>query len=120
MKIVVAGVCTMLSAAILVGAGFTAVGEKASIKEVMLEAHKKGLLKKVAGGKGDKADAEKLLKLYTDLAANKPPAGEAADWKTKTDAIVAAAKEVVAGKEGAGKALTKAVNCGACHKAHKG
>ena len=37
-----------------------------------------------------------------------------------TAALLAAAKDAEAGKEGAGAALTKAVNCMACHSAHKG
>lgn len=90
-----------------------------TIKQVMKMAHKDGLLKKVASGNGTKADAEKLLKLYQALAANKPKKGEAESWKEKNEAIVAAAKGVVEGKEGAAQALTKATNCGACHKVHK-
>jgi hypothetical protein len=92
---------------------------KWDIKQVMKAAHKDGLLKKVVDGNGTAQDAKDLLALYEALAANKPPMGEAADWKAKNDAIVAAAKDVVAGKEGAGKALQAAANCANCHKAHK-
>lgn len=92
---------------------------KHTIKQVMKIAHKDGLMKKVAGGQGSKADAEELLALYQALAENKPPKGDLADWKAKTMALVAAAQNVVDGKEGAGPALLKTVNCAECHKAHK-
>jgi len=91
---------------------------KYNIKEVMKKAHKEGLLKKVLEG-ATKEDAQELLDLYTSLSQNKPPKGEAAAWKSKTDAILEAAKEVVAGKEGAKAKLEKAANCGECHKEHK-
>jgi hypothetical protein len=93
---------------------------KHTIKEVMKAAHKSKLNEKVADGKASDAEKKELVELYVALAANKPPKGEAADWKTKTDALVAAAKDAEAGKEGAGAALKKAYNCGACHSAHKG
>jgi hypothetical protein len=92
---------------------------KWNIKEVMKVAHKDGLLKKVVAGEGNEQDAKDLLALYEALSANKPPMGEAAEWKTKNDAIIAAAKEVVAGKADAGKSLQAATNCANCHKAHK-
>ena len=92
---------------------------KYTTKQVMKMAHKDGLLKKVVSGKGDEADAKKLLELYEAMAANKPKKGNADDWKAKTAAIVEAAKGVVEGKAGAAEALTKATNCGACHKEFK-
>jgi hypothetical protein len=118
---VLTGVAILL-AAVLIGTGDVGAGKdpKFTIKQVMKEAHKEGLLKKVAAGKGDKADAEKLLELYIALAANKPPMGDAESWKKFTDGMVAAAKVAVKGGDDAGKLLKKAVNCGACHKAHKG
>jgi hypothetical protein len=93
---------------------------KHTIKQVMKEAHKDGLLKKVASGQGTKADAEKLLDLYKSLGPNKPPKGDADSWKTKTVNLVQAAQDVVDGKDGAGARLEKAANCAECHKAHKG
>jgi hypothetical protein len=93
---------------------------KYTIKEVMKEAHKSGLYKKVAQGKGDKEEKEKLLALYTALSQNKPPRGDEKDWKEKTDALVKAAKDAVEGEKGAGKEIAKAANCKACHEAHKG
>jgi cytochrome c553 len=92
---------------------------KYTIKEVMKQAHKDGLLKKVAGGQGTKEDAQKLLDLYKALGENKPPKGDADGWKAKTAAIAQAAQDVVDGKAGASESLTKATNCAECHKVHK-
>jgi hypothetical protein len=107
-----------------VGIGYLTAADKDepkhTIKEVMKEAHKDGLLKKVASGKGEKEDKDKLLELYTDLSKNKPSKGDADSWKTKTDALVKAAKSAVDGDKDATKGLTKAsMSCKACHGAHK-
>ena len=93
---------------------------KFTIKEVMKTAHKSGLMKKAAEGKATEAELKTLIENYEALAANKPPKGDEAAWKEKTTALLAAAKDVAAGKEGAGAALMKAYNCMACHSAHKG
>jgi hypothetical protein len=129
MRTLVAGACAALAIGLLLGAGGSraaggkdkdAKKPKYEISEVMQQAHSKdGLLAKVASGKGDKADAEKLLDLYIELAKNKPPAGEAKSWKKFTDGLIAAAKVAVAGGEDAGAKLRKAANCKGCHTAHK-
>lgn len=96
--------------------------EKKTIKQVMKEAHGGGqnsLLFKVAGGKGTKEDAEKLLGLYKDLASNEPKKGEKDAWKMKAETILKEAENVVKGDKDAGKALQKAANCANCHKEHK-
>ena len=71
--------------------------------------------KMVATGKGTDADAQKLLDAVKELPACKPSKGDAAAWKTKTEALVQAAADVVAKKPGAGAALQKAGNCKDCH-----
>ena len=93
---------------------------KYTIKEVMQKAHKGGLMKKVASGQGTKEDAQQLVEMYNALGKNKPPKGEAASWEEKTKALIAAAQDVVDGKQGAGPRLQQAANCMACHSAHKG
>jgi hypothetical protein len=106
----------------LLGLALPTSGEekaKYTIKEVMKKAHKEGLFKKVADGKADKAEKDELVSLYTALAANKPPKGDAKAWGSKTEAIVKAAKDVAAGKEGSEKDLKGAVQCKNCHDAHK-
>jgi hypothetical protein len=123
MRTLVAGACAVLTVCLLTGSH--EAGEKGKpkyeISEVMQKAHKKGgLLFKVAAGKGDKEDAEKLLDLYTELAKNKPPKGDPKSWKRFTDGLVAAAKVAVKGGADSGKQLRKAANCMGCHSAHKG
>jgi len=93
---------------------------KHTIKEVMKKAHKDGLMKKLAIGEGTKEEAQELLELYEALGQNKPPKGEPGSWQEKTGELVAAAQEVVNGKDGAGNRLRKAADCMGCHKMHKG
>jgi hypothetical protein len=93
---------------------------KHTIKATMKAAHKGGLMKKVADGKATDEEEKLLIEHYEALAANKPPKGDAEAWKTKTAALIAAAKDAAAGKEGGGAALQKAANCMACHRDHKG
>lgn len=92
---------------------------KYSIKEVMKTAHKGGLMKKVAEGTGTEEEKKQLAELYVALHKNTPPKGGADSWKTKTDALVKASKDVLEGKKGAGEALKKAADCKACHSEHK-
>jgi hypothetical protein len=82
----------------------------------MKKAHtgKPSLLAKVTGGTANAEEKKELVALYTDLAANKCPKGDAKDWKERTQAILKAAKDDDA------KALKKATNCQACHSEHKG
>jgi hypothetical protein len=103
--------------------GFGAAEEekpKYTIKQVMGAAHKEGLLKKVVSGQASDDEKKQLLELYSALGHNKPPRGDAADWKKRTDGMVAAAKDVTTGKEGAEKKLGKTVDCKGCHQLHKG
>jgi hypothetical protein len=93
--------------------------EPLAIKVIMKKAHtapkgEKSLLAKVTGGTADADEKKALVALYTDLAANKCPKGDAADWKERTQAILKAAKA------DDGKALKKAANCQGCHDEHKG
>jgi hypothetical protein len=94
---------------------------KYTIKEIMKKGHAKGALKdKVVAGTASMEEKVALVAYYEALAASKPPKGDAAAWKEKTTALVAAAKEALEGKEGAGDKLKTASNCAACHKDHKG
>ena len=92
---------------------------KFNCKEIMKAGFKDGLCKKVADGKATDEEVDQLVVLVTALAENKPPRGDAASWKAKTDALVAAAKACVAGEKDSSELLTKAMNCAACHKEHK-
>jgi len=94
--------------------------KKVAIKEVMKVAMKGGLCKKVADGQASDQEKKQLAGLFAALHENKPPRGEQASWDEKTKALVDAANDVLAGKEGAGEKLRGAANCMACHTAHKG
>ena len=94
--------------------------KKVAIKEVMQVAMKGGLCAKVAKGEASPEEKKKLAGLFAALHENKPPRGEQSSWDAKTKALVDAANDVLAGKEGAGAKLREAANCMACHTAHKG
>ncbi len=85
----------------------------------MAQAHKNGLYKKVGQGKATKEEKEKLVELYTALAKNTPPKGDAAAWKKQTEEMLAAAKGSLNGDKDAEAKLLKIVNCGSCHKEFK-
>lgn len=95
--------------------------EAKSAKDVMKIAHKgkESMLKKILAGKGSAEEHEKLVELYEVMAASKPPQGDEESWKKLNTALVAAAKDVLAGKEGGIAALKKASNCKGCHSVHR-
>jgi hypothetical protein len=108
-------------------AGMTVFGAaddkpKYDIESIMEKAHDKenGLYQKVLKGKASDAEKKELVELYAELAKNKAPKGDAKSWKQKTEALVAAAKEVADGKPAGVDDLKKAANCANCHKVHKG
>jgi hypothetical protein len=90
-----------------------------AIKKVMKVAMKGGLCKTVASGKATAAQKKELLELFQSLATAEPPRGEAADWKTRTTALVKGAQAAVDGKADASAQLKSAANCKACHDMHK-
>jgi len=97
-----------------------AAGTFASVKDVMaLHKGKESFLANVLAGKGTDDDHKKLVSAYEVMAAQKPPTGDEGSWKTLTAAILAAAKDVQAKKEGAVEKLKAASNCKACHEPHK-
>jgi hypothetical protein len=91
-----------------------------TIKQVMKKVHsapkgEQNLKDKFAAGKTSEAETKDILAAYADLGKNKPPQGEEAAWKEKTGALLAAAKDVAAKKDGAPEAFKKAVACMGCH-----
>jgi hypothetical protein len=90
-----------------------------SIKDAMKEHKKGGLKDKVLEGKASDEEKKKLVDIYTQMAKNKPPKGADDSWKKLNDALIKASKEIVDGKPNGIEDLKKAVNCGACHSAHK-
>jgi hypothetical protein len=98
---------------------------KYTIEDVMKKAHDAknnpdAIFPKVVSGKASDDDKKQLVELYTALGQNKPPKGDADDWKTRTDAMVTAAKAVADNKDGSIDDLKKAVACMDCHKLHRG
>jgi Na+-translocating ferredoxin:NAD+ oxidoreductase RnfG subunit len=119
----IVGVFAVLAGALMSNSNVEGVADKDkkeepkyTIKEVMKEAHKSGLFKKIQKGDADKADREKLAELYKALALSEPAKGDKELWKKTTSAMLKVATDAIADAE-AGKKLK--VDCGACHKAFK-
>lgn len=112
----------LLTAGVLSMPGFAADDEskpKYKTKEVMAEALKGPLAKKVAAGDASAEEKKLLLEMFMAMTKNEPAKGDAESWKKKTTALVAAAKAAVAGDENAPNLLKEATNCKACHDVHK-
>ena len=93
--------------------------EKLTIKTIMQQAHKSGLLKKVATGKASDAEIAKLHKFYSAMPELAPPQGEEKSWQEKTATLIKASKAAVDKDPAAGALLKSATNCAACHQVHK-
>ncbi len=95
-----------------------------AIKKVMKTCHKapKGedpICKKAADGKATPEEIKKLVAGYKVLIDAKPPKGDVASWKEKTSKLLAASEALEKGEADAVKKYKEAVNCKACHSAHK-
>jgi hypothetical protein len=119
-KLLVASVVVVFGWTVLTMTTGAQDDKKVAIKEVMKVAMKGGLTKKVASGQASEEEKKQLAGLFAALHQNKPPRGDQASWDEKTNALVSAANDVLAGKAGAGEKLQAAANCMACHSAHKG
>jgi hypothetical protein len=93
--------------------------EKVTIKQVMKEAHKDGLLAKVLKEEATPEEKLKLLDLYVSMAEAKPPQGDEKVWTERTADIVLKVARVVVEREGAAADLKKSTDCAACHKEFK-
>jgi hypothetical protein len=115
MKALFAGAFATLALALVLAGGQADGQEKPKYKiaEVMAKAMKGGLCSKVAKGTATAEEKETLVELFTALHANTPPKGSEEGWKSKTKALLDAAKA------GDSKALQAAANCKACHSEHK-
>lgn len=94
------------------------------IKEVMKKYHKapKGtdpICKKAQDGLASKEELKGLVEGYKILAKEKAPKGDAASWKEKTTKLLAASEALQKGAPDAAAQYKEAVNCKACHTAHK-
>jgi hypothetical protein len=123
MKYVLGVAIAAVALILILGTGSNYAGgqkePKHTIKEVMREAHKSGLYKKVATGKAGDDEKKELVELYTSLSLNKPPMGDESEWKEQTGKMLSAAKKAAKGDEKAAASVLKIVNCGVCHKKFK-
>lgn len=94
---------------------------KYTTKDVMKALHKgqDNIAKHVSQGAGTKEEIDKLVEYYASLPLNEPPKGDKASWSAKSTALLKAAQELKAGKPDALAGYKQAVNCKACHSAHK-
>lgn len=121
------GYCALLGVAGILAASVQAVAQdeappakpKYTIKQVMEDAHKAGLLKKVLAGEASQEDKLNLLDHYVSLTENEPPRGDVEDWQEKVNAVVVAAAKVTVGRDDGTALLKKVTNCVACHREHK-
>lgn len=104
-----------------VTAGRAAADDHEIIEEAMKGGFKgdDSLVKKVVGGKATKEEMAKLKEYCDALVKVKPPVGDEASWKEKTEAMAKAMAAVQAGEADATKAFEKASNCKACHEVHR-
>ncbi len=101
-----------------------AAEKKDPIKEAMKLYHKAPegtdpTCKKALEGKASADDLKKLVAAYKEMAKTKPPKGDDASWKDKMTKLVAAAEGLGKGGAEASAKYKEAVNCKACHTAHK-
>ena len=92
---------------------------KFTMKQVMTEGMKGGLVKKVISGDATEEEMKKFMEMSKTLAKYEPKKGEAEDWKKRVKTIHEALKGIADGDADAAEALKKATNCADCHKAHK-
>ena len=90
------------------------------IKKAMNFAHKapKGepkLSEKIVEGTAEEADIKKALEFYRAMADAKPPKGDPAAFKEKSNKLVLATEEVLTKKPDAAEHYKLAVDCKGCH-----
>jgi len=123
MRQLIVAACMTCAMLMVIGMDSSAAQDKAkfTISEVMQQAHKGGLLKKVQNSQASEEEGKQLVDYYKALTQNKPPMGDEKAWKKQTEAMLAAAKLYADGKKDQGAAdLKKIVNCAGCHKMFKG
>ena len=116
-----------LVATLSCGLAFKASAEGEKKKEdspigKIMKAHFKGDtsdIKKAVKGELSKEEITKLAADLKAMIAEKPPIGEAASWKEKSEALFSAVEKLEKGEADAGAGVKAAANCKACHEAHK-
>lgn len=114
----------ILAASTLVWHLQAAESQEDRIQQVMATFHKapKGVdpvCKRAPDGKVTADELKNLVAAYKDMAAAKPPKGDAASWKDKAGKLLAATEALQRGDADGPARFREAVNCKACHSAHK-
>ncbi len=125
-RIIVSALATFCVAALTATSLFDVQAADNKPKYSMEEIMKTGMkgdtstLKKVVDGVATDAEKKQLVEYCKALTQQEPAKGDAASWKTKTAALLAAAEKVAAGDKAAIAVLKETSNCKACHSVHKG
>jgi hypothetical protein len=77
------------------------------------------IAKRAQEGKATPEELKGLTAGYHAMIKDKPPQGDMASWKEKTTKLASAADGLVKGDPDAPARYKEAVNCKACHDAHK-
>lgn len=110
----------LFTVAMIAGSSQSGTADEAiEISDVMQEAMKGGLCKKVVDGEASADEKARLLVLLKAMAECEAPKGDAESWNAKTAALVKAAEGVVKGDADATAVLKGAANCKACHDPHR-
>ncbi len=120
---IAAGTAVVLAASVFVSTLNAAEGSNPT-KEFMKKFHKapKGVdpvCKKATDGKASAAELSQLVAGYKAMCSAKPPKGDEASWKEKTGKLLEAAMALQKGAADGAAKYKEAVNCKACHSAHK-
>jgi len=92
---------------------------KHTIKDVMVNAHKEGLLKKVLAEQASQEEKLVLLDHYISLVECAPAKGDVNSWQNLAGKLALASAKVAVGRDGSLPELKAASNCAACHEKHK-
>lgn len=120
---IAAGTAVVLAASVFVSTLNAAEGSNPT-KDFMKKFHKapKGVdpvCKKATDGKASTAELSQLVAGYKAMCSAKPPKGDEASWKEKTGKLLEAAMALQKGAADGAAKYKEAVNCKACHSAHK-
>ena len=120
---ITAGTAVVLAASVFVSTLNAAEGSNPT-KEFMKKFHKapKGVdpvCKKATDGKASAAELSQLVAGYKAMCSAKPPKGDEASWKEKTGKLLEASMALQKGAADGAAKYKEAVNCKACHSAHK-
>lgn len=94
------------------------------IKQAMKTYHKapKGtdpISKRAGDGRATPAELKGMIAAYSAMAKAKPPKGDDVSWKAKCEKLLAGTQALASGAPDGAAKFKEAVNCKACHSAHK-